>query len=290
METSHFTPNDILEVEYHAIGSDSRIGQEHFDNSVEIFQFWSLGGHFIVKGNIYPITPGTIVFANAIHPHYSNPEQISTYNRSKIVISYRLFLKLAEICGITDYVDTLFLPSGGFMLSPDANKFDPLEIDQFFKYAASNYPVKQGYSFNQAHIIDAVIRILISVFTHISETKRDPQETTTLHLLAEYLNRPFNSYNDFSMKGLCQHLHISPSYASHLFKKLTNKSLSHYIMELRISEAKKMLLTTDLKVGEIAEYLQFSDAAAFCKTFKKYTSCTPNSYRKNNGISLSTME
>lgn len=290
MITSAFKPtsytNDILEVAYHTVGSDARIGQEHFDNSIEIFQFWSSGGYFIAKGNIYPISPGTVILANAIHPHYSNPTEIDTYNRSKIIISYDLFIQLAKLCGISECTDKYFLSTGGLMLTSSVSNFNPLEIDNLFKQAASNFPIQQGRYFSQAHIIEAVIKILITVFSHAVNTQQDTSKNTTLYLLAEYLNRPFNSYNSFSLEGLCQHLHISPSYASHLFKKLTNKSISHYIMELRISEAKKLLITTNMKISDIAEYLQFNDSTTFCKTFKKYTHCTPNSYRKTSGISL----
>ena len=294
MTTSSFKPNsytnDILEVAYHTIGSDSKIGKEHFDDSIEIFQFWSSGGYFIAKGNIYPITPGTIVLANAIHPHYSNPTQIDAYNRSKIIISYDLFVQLSKLCGITEYTNKFFLSNGGLMLTSSAGNFNPLEIDSLFKQAATNFPIEQDHNLNQAHIIDAIVRILITVFSHAANAQQDVSNNTTLYLLAEYLNRPFNSYNNFSLEGLCQHLHISPSYASHLFKKLTNQSISHYIMELRISEAKKLLLTTNMKVSEIAEHLQFNDSTTFCKTFKKYTRCTPNSYRKTSGVSLHALE
>lgn len=294
MTSTSFKPasyaNDILEVAYHTIGSDSKIGQEHFADSIEIFQFWSSGGYFIVKGNIYPITPGTIVLANAIHPHYSNPTDISSYNRSKIIISYNLFVQLSKICGITEYTDKYFLSPGGLMLTSSTNSFNSLEVDNLFKQAASNFPIKQDGSLGQAHIIEALIKLLITVFSHAVNRQQISTQSTTLDLLAEYLNRPFNSYNSFSLDGLCQYLHISPSYASHLFKKLTNKSISHYIMELRISEAKKLLLTTNMKVCDVAEYLQFNDSTTFCKTFKKYTRCTPNSYRKTSEISLNTLE
>ena len=281
---------DILEVAYHTVGSDSKIGQEHFDDSIEIFQFWSSGGHFIAKGNIYPITPGTVVLANAIHPHYSNPTDINTYNRSKIIVSHDLFIQLAKLCGITEYTDKYFLSTGGLMLTASAANFNPLEIDNLFQQAASHFPIAQDNCLDQAYIIAALIKIMITVFSHAVNTQQDISKNTTLDLLAEYLNRPFNSYNSFSLEGLCQHLHISPSYASHLFKKLTNKSISHYIMELRISEAKKLLLTTNMKISDIAEYLQFTDSTTFCKTFKKYTHCTPNGYRKTSGISLKTVE
>lgn len=45
-------------------------------------------------------------------------------------------------------------------------------------------------------------------------------------------------------------------------------------------EARTLLSSTKLTVGDIASRLGFSDAAGFCKFFKRNTGRTPLSYRK----------
>lgn len=281
---------DIIEVFYRNIGADPRIGQEHLDNSIEIIQFWSNGGYFIAKGNIFPITPGTIIMINGIHPHYSNPAQINSYNRNKIVISYDLFQQLSSICGLKDQVDEYFLKPGGLIIPPAGNSTDSHEIDQLFLNAEKNYPTRPDSCIGKGIIIDSIIRILIYVFSRVTRQDNSIKENNTLTLLTEYLNKPYHPTKKLSLDDLCQELHISPSYASHLFKKLTNKSIAHYIMELRIAEAKKLLLTTNMKVCDIAEQLHFSDSTNFCKTFKKYTQSTPNTYRATKGLSIKSSE
>lgn len=287
---------DIQEITYQYIGSDTRLGTEHHDNSIEIFQMWSEGGFFIVKGNIFPIIPGSIIIANAMEPHYSNPSRPDTYNRSKIIISQELFGQILTLCGLKDHADEKVFRTGGLMLPLASNSATTLEIDTLFKRAAMNFPIRQASCSNQAIIIDCIIRILVFAFyltpDNISSLNNDKDVKTskTIALLTEYLNRPIESFHDFSLDGLCQYLHISKSHASHIFKNLTNKSISQYVMELRISEAKKLLLNTDLKILDIAERLNFHDSTTFCKTFKKHVHCTPNDYRNSKGISLSTPE
>lgn len=57
--------------------------------------------------------------------------------------------------------------------------------------------------------------------------------------------------------------------------------VSFYIInELLIMEARTLLSSTKSTVGEIALRLGFSDAASFCKFFKRHTDQTPLNYRK----------
>jgi AraC-like DNA-binding protein len=107
--------------------------------------------------------------------------------------------------------------------------------------------------------------------------------------MTDYINKKLANWDDFSPEDICKELHISRSYAAHLFKDLTNKSMTQYIMDLRLAEATKLLLTTDLKVFDIAEMLNFKDSTTFCKIFKKYIGCTPRHFRISAGdISANT--
>ncbi|WP_142971481.1 helix-turn-helix domain-containing protein, partial [Enterobacter hormaechei] len=51
--------------------------------------------------------------------------------------------------------------------------------------------------------------------------------------------------------------------------------------EIRINFAKKQLEITNYSVTDIAYESGYSSPSLFIKTFKKLTSFTPNSYRKN---------
>ncbi|WP_141393398.1 helix-turn-helix domain-containing protein, partial [Enterobacter hormaechei] len=53
------------------------------------------------------------------------------------------------------------------------------------------------------------------------------------------------------------------------------------INEIRINFAKKQLEITNYSVTDIAYESGYSSPSLFIKTFKKMTSFTPNSYRKN---------
>ena len=78
---------------------------------------------------------------------------------------------------------------------------------------------------------------------------------------------------------LADELHVSPKYLSPLFARETGQTLTSYITELRIDEAKRLLETTDMSLLEISEMLSFCSQSYFCTVFKGITGVTPNVYR-----------
>lgn len=72
---------------------------------------------------------------------------------------------------------------------------------------------------------------------------------------------------------------MSPSYLRHLFREQTGKTLTEYITELRISEAKKLLRSTDDSILSIALAVGFNDQSYFSKVFQKSVGTSPSRYR-----------
>lgn len=75
-------------------------------------------------------------------------------------------------------------------------------------------------------------------------------------------------------------INISPNYFSSLFNQQTGKSFNEYINDLRIEEAKTLLIETPFKVHEIAELVGFKEYKYFVKVFKEFSNLTPMKYRK----------
>lgn len=84
-----------------------------------------------------------------------------------------------------------------------------------------------------------------------------------------------------TLKDVADNVHMNPSYLSQLFKQQVNKKFVDYITELRIEEGKRLLVTTSLRMSEIAERVGYSDLAYFSNNFKKIAGCSPSDYRKS---------
>lgn len=72
---------------------------------------------------------------------------------------------------------------------------------------------------------------------------------------------------------------LSPSYFSHLFKQTMGIGYNEYLTELRIRQAKKLLLQ-NVSISDIAVSVGFRDARYFSNIFQQKTGYTPSEYRR----------
>lgn len=95
--------------------------------------------------------------------------------------------------------------------------------------------------------------------------------------LEEKLNEPF------SVSDLAERMHISVYYLTHLFKSVTGITMIEYRNELRLTQAKLMLVNSDESIGDIAQKTGFCSAAYFTEVFSKSEKIPPSEYRKYHG-------
>ncbi len=87
-----------------------------------------------------------------------------------------------------------------------------------------------------------------------------------------------NLHTKITLDDLVQGTHYNKDYYAKLFKKEVGQTLTDYILDLRIQEAKKMII--DGKSSrEIAYTFQFSSQSYFIQQFKKATGMTPREYK-----------
>lgn len=272
----------IHESEYHIIGTDVRYALPHHDDSIEIIQTWSDGGYFIIKNNIFPIKPGSVFLINAMEIHYSNPSDPNIYNRSKLIVSTDFFKAILQTCGLSDFVnETIFLHGGTCYTLP----IETARIVDAYFQEATRYFQHPDNLLSQPNIVRIIISILSNLLA-VAPKHPDLDTKHTINLLAKYVNEHHNDWEKLSLDSICESLHISNSRASHLFKELMGKTIIQYKNERRIAEAKKLLLSTNLKVLEISDLLGFQSSTIFCKYFKNMVGCTPKDYRNSKGVSI----
>lgn len=89
-----------------------------------------------------------------------------------------------------------------------------------------------------------------------------------------------NFSHNLSVSSLACMCGCDRSHYSRAFHKLFNTSPSEYILSVRLENAKKLLSSTALPVGEIAQMCGISDRLYFSKLFKLHTNLSPLDYRR----------
>lgn len=92
-----------------------------------------------------------------------------------------------------------------------------------------------------------------------------------------YLNRHYAE--NLRLETLAAMEYLSVSRYSALFRFVTGRSPQQYLIELRLKNARELLLNTNLSIGEIARSAGYEDALYFSRLFKKHFGSSPREMR-----------
>lgn len=99
-----------------------------------------------------------------------------------------------------------------------------------------------------------------------------------LQILFDYLDKHYQE--EISAWIAAQVCGMSYSYFSRQFKRIMGKTFTEYLNYIRITEAEKLLLTTDLNVTQVALHTGFTNSSYFIKQFKHYKNVPPKQFQK----------
>lgn len=92
-----------------------------------------------------------------------------------------------------------------------------------------------------------------------------------------------NYMNDIELKDIANFVYLSPIYFHKLFSKIVGTTPHEYLINERLSQAKKMLLSTDMSIVSIATKCGFNSQSYFNYLFKKEMGMTPKHYKQSMG-------
>lgn len=118
-----------------------------------------------------------------------------------------------------------------------------------------------------------------NVLERVMELVPEPASSSqAMVLVKNYIGEHLDE--DLNRKTLAQVAHLNPDYLSYLFRKHTGETLSRYILKERVRQAKKLLMSTNLPIHEIALQIGFPNISYFSKQFKDLEGQTPLQFRK----------
>lgn len=153
-------------------------------------------------------------------------------------------------------------------------EIENFDLCNFFHINSNTASVSEISSFfvSMKQIIEKVLQKRdenrnIKHFTNIREIKEI--------IDANYMN------SNLDLNFLANRISINQAYLSTIFKQETGTSFVEYLTNLRMSEAKKILLRPDTRISEVAAMVGINDANYFSKLFRKQFGISPSEYRNN---------
>lgn len=149
-------------------------------------------------------------------------------------------------------------------------------IEQLFQILSDEY---QENKINNSAIMEGLLKALLGKLLQTTEPIKygSIKKENLFYKFQELLIQEKKLVNKVS--HYARLLNTTPQNLNAVCRKENNQSASETLSEYIISEAKRLLLYTDLTASEISYILSFKDNSHFSKYFKKHTEITPNTFR-----------
>ncbi|MDN4524145.1 AraC family transcriptional regulator [Fictibacillus fluitans] len=237
------------------------------DDLSEIVHICAGKGTFMVDGTTYKVSHGDTLIYNkgVLHEEWSNPAHpLKTY-----------------FCGVTNLsisgLDDLHIIPSGIEPVIRRNKYsDKLKtlLAEIFDEAALK---ADGYESVSKHLLISLITLIYRILhLHHSDVSAESRESLA-HQIQEYIDKHYTK--SLSLDDLAEVFFISPYYLSHVFKEETDLSPIHYLITRRMGEAKRLLVSTNLKVREVAQLVGYENPNYFTVLFKRFTGESPKQFK-----------
>lgn len=237
--------------------------------------------------------------------YYKHRKNFKTYKINKDIISFyelsivfkgQLKYKINNQLIVLNENEMIFIPPNSLRERLSSNEQSDYVSFNFLSNVYINLPNKIEHA--DRWLISALIHCCDNIFTQLNSDSY-PQITHLLNCIIE--NATFSTANkdvpllvsnikrflhnnlskNLSLSDVGNLFHYSPVYCNILFKKYMNLPIISYFLQLKIEEAKKMLIENELPLKKIARSLGFDDYNYFARIFKKHTKTTPLKYKKD---------
>ncbi len=179
-----------------------------------------------------------------------------------------------EVCG---------LPEGSILPEEISPVFSTGAYARFFQNCLGmmvDECVRKNVGYEQIcqNLLQSVILLVLRIIDaeHGEIQKNDP--SSTVQQVQRYIAE--NYMRDISMTDVANQLHISYYHLSHLFKEKMGISPHNYMIDLRISEATRLLINTQYPICDIANMVGYTNQSRFFAQFRKLKNTSPMQFRK----------
>lgn len=226
------------------------------------------------KGCVYyqqqkrEIHRGDIIIYNAGLPHWEESSQQEPLEL--------LFIGLDKV-ELTGLPSNYFIPPEYEIVYPSGEMEETFRI--YFSGIVDEMAGKDKFYNeivkNMAVTLVMYVYRLIHKFENVADISAGNR---TLEMVQTYIDIHF--LEPISLDQIAAACHISKYYLSHLFSEEKQQTVGQYILKKRLEYAKKLLLSEERGIGEIALDSGFNDSSYFSRAFKKMYRMTPMAYRK----------
>lgn len=131
------------------------------------------------------------------------------------------------------------------------------------------------------HTCSGLVYDYLIEFHRMMDSNADNSKSRQISMLLPVLRFMHDNFrSDISMTQLSEIMGVTPQHFCRVFKKTMNVRPNEFLTQIRLDEAKRLLIEKDVSVSEAAEKSGFRDAVYFSTVFRKHEGISPAGYKK----------
>jgi len=114
--------------------------------------------------------------------------------------------------------------------------------------------------------------------------------TTKVRLMREVQDYILDRYREpIRIQELAELVDRAPNYVTQAFKEIVGMTPINYLHQVRVHAARDLILNTKMTIGEVSDYLGYSDQAYFNRVFKKVMGYPPSSVQRKVALERASL-
>ena len=249
----------------------------HYHSYYELFYLSAGNCRMFIDHSIYYVVPGDVVLIEPRRLHQTTYESDAVTERIAVCFSKDILERMAGLCpeeavkqaAVT--FKTAVRPENAPYIE---NLFQKMENEDKRMDAYADM-LKYNYLMELLAFLERNRRQEPAILPQLNETEAAIQEA------AGYMYYHYGQ--QLTLEELAGMVHMSPTYFSKKFRRVTGFGYKEYQTHIRIEAAARKLLEEKCTVTEAALACGFSDGNYFGDAFRKAKGLSPSQYRKNAG-------
>ncbi|TBL79106.1 response regulator transcription factor [Paenibacillus thalictri] len=145
------------------------------------------------------------------------------------------------------------------------------------------YPLEAYFYSSLRELLDSITELYLKI-VNVSKGRSEYSTQRLIMRVKEYIDTHYAE--EIKLEDIAELEHYNSSYLSLAFKETMNINFQDYLLNVRLGNAKKMLLSGQYKIKDIAVMSGFKNPHYFSAVFKKAEGFTPKDFVKEHGEGL----
>lgn len=273
IDTSFFLPNQQFFTQ--SIGYTETLLHTH--TFFEVFIVDSGDAIHLINGKKEKITQNELVFLRPGDIHTFKYESQNSFYHTDILFTEKLFAEINNFLSCEKLNDFLNSPM------PFSIKLNTSEVRIIHDYINKINIIPDNDNDKKSLILSFLTFLFSYVISiNVTDNKKKVYPFWLTQLLSILNSSDSLRKSKQEIFALLDNFTYNEAYISRVFSQYTGMTITQYINQVRFSTAYTLLVSTDMSISDILEYINIDGKPYFYREFKKRYHTTPIELRKSS--------